>query len=51
MRIWDDLAYAEIAKVLGKSEASCKTAFYRATMKLKALAPLSAIFIILFFHG
>ena len=35
MRIWDQLAYAEIAEILGKSEASCKTIFHRGITKLK----------------
>ena len=38
----------EIAKMLGKSESSCKMAFYRATVKLKALAPLAMAFLILY---
>lgn len=48
LRVWDELTYPEIAKVLGKSEASCKMAFYRATLKLKELAPLAVALIILF---
>ena len=47
LRVWDELSYAEIAKVLGKSEASCKMAFYRATVKLRELAPLAVIFLII----
>ncbi|HUC02100.1 MAG TPA: RNA polymerase sigma factor [Candidatus Paceibacterota bacterium] len=47
MRVWDGLSYAEIAKVLGKSEGSCKMAFYRATIRLKELAPLALIFLII----
>jgi RNA polymerase sigma-70 factor (ECF subfamily) len=48
MRIWDGLTYSEIAKALGKSEASCKVAFYRATIKLKKFAPLAMAFFVLF---
>ena len=48
MRIWDELSYAEIAKILGKSEASCKVAFHRATLKLKEIAPIAIIFLMLF---
>lgn len=48
MRVWDDMPYAEIAKVLGKSEGSCKMAFYRATLRLKELVPLTVVFLILF---
>lgn len=48
MRVWDGLSYAEIARVLGKSEGSCKMAFYRATVRLKELAPLAAAVLVLF---
>lgn len=48
MRVWDGMSYAEIAKVLGKSEGSCKMAFYRATVRLKELASLAAVFLALF---
>ena len=37
MRVWDELSYAEIAGILGKTEASCKTIFHRGVMKLKDL--------------
>jgi RNA polymerase sigma-70 factor, ECF subfamily len=30
LRLWDDLSYAEIAAVIGKSEGACKMAFRRA---------------------
>lgn len=48
LRVWDELSYAEIGKMLGKSESSCKVAFYRATIKLKEIAPLAIVFFILF---
>ena len=48
MRVWDELSYKEIAKILGKSEASCKVTFYRATLKLKEIAPLAVALFILF---
>jgi len=37
MRIWDELAYIEIADILGKTEASCKTIYHRGIMKLKEI--------------
>lgn len=48
LRVWDQLSYAEIAKVLGKSEASCKVDFYRAVTKLKKLVPIAIAFLIIF---
>jgi RNA polymerase sigma-70 factor, ECF subfamily len=48
LRVWDELSYPEIAKVVGRSEASCKMAFYRAAQKLRALAPMSIVFAIVF---
>lgn len=39
MRVWDGLSYAEIARILNKSEASCKMAFHRASLKLKTALP------------
>ena len=35
MRIWDGLAYSEIAEIMEKSEASCKTIFHRGMVKLR----------------
>ncbi|MDR3547148.1 MAG: RNA polymerase sigma factor [Candidatus Pacebacteria bacterium] len=47
MRIWDDLPYAQIAEILGKSEASCKMEFSRAIRKLKDIAPLAAMVVLI----
>ncbi len=41
MRVWDGLSYAEIAGVVGKSEAACKMDFSRAIAKLRAEAPFA----------
>jgi len=35
MRVWEGLSHREIAEVLGKSEASCKMAYSRATKTLR----------------
>ncbi|MDO8260569.1 MAG: RNA polymerase sigma factor [Candidatus Magasanikbacteria bacterium] len=43
MRVWQGMSYQEIAKVLGKSEASCKMTYSRALAKLKQEMPLSAL--------
>jgi len=43
MRIWDGMSHAEIARVLGKSEAACKMAFSRALASLRAAAALSLL--------
>ncbi|MBI2984309.1 MAG: RNA polymerase sigma factor [Candidatus Kerfeldbacteria bacterium] len=36
MRLWDQLPFAEIAAITGRSEASCKMAFSRTMAKLRA---------------
>lgn len=43
MRIWSELTYAEIAEVLGKSEASCKMSFSRAIAVLRKEMPLELL--------
>ena len=48
MRIWDELSYAEIAEIVGKSEASCKMSFHRAMVKLRELAPLALVLLVLY---
>lgn len=35
LRLWQDLSYAEIAQILGKSEASCKMMFSRVLSKIR----------------
>lgn len=46
LRIWDDLPYAEIAAILGRSEGSCKMEFSRAMKKLRDMAPFAAAFLL-----
>lgn len=41
LRIWDELSFAEIARITGKSEASCKMSFGRTLKHLKDNVPLS----------
>jgi len=36
LRIWDDLSYKEIAKIIGKTEGTCKKVFSRSLAKIKA---------------
>jgi len=36
LRIWDDLAYRDIAKIIGKKEDACKKMFSRAIAKVRA---------------
>ncbi len=38
MRVWQELPYQEIAEIVGKSEASCKMAYFRALKHLKKAA-------------
>lgn len=47
LRIWDELSYAEIAKIMDKSEASLKMQFSRAINVLRSspLLPLLIIFV------
>jgi RNA polymerase sigma-70 factor (ECF subfamily) len=47
MRVWEGLSYREIADALGKSEASCKMAFSRATKTLRASMGLAAFILFL----
>lgn len=42
MRVWQEMSYAEIAEVLGKSEDSCKMMFSRTIAKLKKEMPVAA---------
>jgi len=43
LRTWDDLASAEIAPLVGKSEAACKMAYSRALSLLREAMPLSLL--------
>lgn len=47
LRIWDDLSYKHIAKILDKKEDACKKTFSRALKKIQANIKL-AIFILFF---
>ena len=47
MRVWDDLSYAQIAEIIGKSEEACKMAFSRAIGKLRKEMPLATLIMIL----
>lgn len=40
MRIWDEMSYSEIARVLGKKEAACKMSFSRTLRLLRERFPL-----------
>lgn len=42
MRLWDELSYAEIAAITGKSEAACKMTFSRALAALRTSLPPAA---------
>ncbi len=41
LRVWQEMSYAEIAEVLGKSEGSCKMMFSRTIAKLKKEMPVA----------
>lgn len=47
MRAWDGLTHAEIAEILGKTEASVKMQFSRSVRQLQSKLPLAAL--LLFF--
>ncbi len=46
MRVWQEMSYAEIAEIMGKSEASCKMMYSRTITKLREEVPL--IILVLF---
>jgi RNA polymerase sigma factor (sigma-70 family) len=49
MRVWDEMSFKEIAEVTGKTEASCKMAFYRTIDALKKQSlPTFILFVTLF---
>jgi RNA polymerase sigma factor (sigma-70 family) len=50
LRIWHELPYEEIARIMGKSEASLKMAYGRGIARLKD-ATLTVIFLAMFFFG
>lgn len=47
LRVWDELAYSEIAEILEKSEDNCKMIFSRSLEKLKQELPLSIYLLLL----
>jgi len=47
MRIWDQLSYREIAKIVGKSEENCKVIFSRCLKVIKEKSIFAFIFILL----
>jgi RNA polymerase sigma-70 factor, ECF subfamily len=47
MRVWQDMSYKEISRIMGKTEAQCKMTFYRAIEKLKQQIPASILLIFL----
>jgi RNA polymerase sigma-70 factor (ECF subfamily) len=47
MRVWQQMSYAEIAGVVGKSEASCKMIFSRSMKFLRKNMPFAALIIFL----
>jgi RNA polymerase sigma-70 factor, ECF subfamily len=49
MRVWQEMSYAEIAGVLGKSEASCKMAYSRAIALLRQNITLAAFIWLCFY--
>ncbi len=48
LRVWEDLSYAEIAAVTGKTEGNAKVIFSRAMKDLRGLLPLSTLLLLLF---
>lgn len=47
LRLWDDMPYAEIARIIGKNEGACKMTFRRAVDHLRAQAGPAALLLIL----
>ncbi|MBN1409436.1 MAG: sigma-70 family RNA polymerase sigma factor [Spirochaetales bacterium] len=43
LRVWQELPYREIARIMGKSEAACKMMFSRVITKLKDALPVMAV--------
>lgn len=49
LRVFDDLPYRDIARIVGKSEGACKVAFSRAIHDLRTALPLS-VYVFIAFH-
>jgi RNA polymerase sigma-70 factor (ECF subfamily) len=47
MRVWQDMSYKEISRIMGKTEAQCKMTFYRAIEKMKQQIPAQILLIFL----
>ena len=47
LRVWDGLTHAEIAEILGKSEASVKMQFSRSLRQLQSKLPLAVLILLL----
>lgn len=47
LRVWEDLSYAEIAAITGKSEANCRMLFSRSVAELKSLTILSLLILLI----
>jgi len=47
LRIWDDLSYKHIAKILHKKEDACKKSFSRALKKIQANITVMLFFLFL----
>ncbi len=50
LRVWEDLSYAEIAAITGKTEGNAKVIFSRAIKDLRSTVPLSTLLLLLTFH-
>lgn len=48
LRVWEDLSYADIAALTGKTEGNAKVIFSRAMKDLRGILPLSTLLLILF---
>lgn len=48
LRVWEDLSYAEIAAITGKSEGNCKVIFSRTIKDLRTLIPVTTLLLLLF---
>jgi RNA polymerase sigma-70 factor (ECF subfamily) len=49
LRLWDNLSYAEIARITGKSEAACKMTLSRTLDDLRSTLSPSALLLLTFF--
>lgn len=47
LRLWQQLSYAEVAEILGKSEAACKMGYARAIEALRQKLPPAAFVLVL----